>query len=229
MTETTQQPRLLTNEELAVLIKYLRQSRGWSQEQLADISGLSTRTVQRAEQGTAPGLDTRRALAKAFDLDDIDTFSKPLIVPTDEDIKKAQEKFERENVMLKTSKLTTGQQLASLVETNSMDLSTPAFDMTREAEVVFAELIDYFRDYRDCAELYSEVQKIDVYDDLQKYINDLLNLGVSLCYSVRKLLIKFGNDPSIKPTASTALYVVAFPLGQEPEEFATPRSTGIKF
>ena len=31
-----------------------------------------------------------------------------------------------------------------------------------------------------------------------------------------------------KPMAASILYVVAFPLGQEPAEFATPRTGGLK-
>lgn len=45
------QPRHLTPQELAALIKATREMRQWSQEQLADIAGLSSRTVQRVEEG----------------------------------------------------------------------------------------------------------------------------------------------------------------------------------
>ena len=48
----------------------LRQERGWSQEQLADLSGLSLRTVQRIEASGKAGYASRRALAVAFGIDD---------------------------------------------------------------------------------------------------------------------------------------------------------------
>lgn len=41
----------------------------WSQEQLATIAGLSTRTVQRIENGHAAGLETVKSLASAFETD----------------------------------------------------------------------------------------------------------------------------------------------------------------
>ncbi|QGY32656.1 helix-turn-helix domain-containing protein [Pantoea cypripedii] len=44
----------------------LRLERAWSQEQLAELSGLSTRTVQRIENGERPGLETLSALAAVF-------------------------------------------------------------------------------------------------------------------------------------------------------------------
>lgn len=60
-TGNSRQSRLLTPAELAVCIKLFRETRQWSQEQLAAISGLSVRTVQRVEQGLSASLDTRRA------------------------------------------------------------------------------------------------------------------------------------------------------------------------
>ena len=46
----------------------LRLARAWSQEQLAELSGLSVRTVQRIENGDQPSLETLSALAAVFDV-----------------------------------------------------------------------------------------------------------------------------------------------------------------
>jgi len=48
-------------------VKKHRLDRGWSQEQLAKISGLSVRTVQRIEQGQKAGLESLKCLAASFD------------------------------------------------------------------------------------------------------------------------------------------------------------------
>ncbi|WP_442799507.1 2TM domain-containing protein [Pantoea vagans] len=45
-----------------------RLARAWSQEQLAELAGLSTRTVQRIENGERPGLETLSALAAVFEV-----------------------------------------------------------------------------------------------------------------------------------------------------------------
>lgn len=108
-----------------------------------------------------------------------------------------------------------------------MDLSEPAFDLTREADETFAMLVDYFRDYRDCFDAFSETQKFDVYDELQSHIDALKTFGVSLRYAERKMHVKWGSDENSKPMPVNVLYVVGFPLGKEPEQFATPRSGGI--
>jgi transcriptional regulator with XRE-family HTH domain len=55
-------------------LRELRLGRGWSQEQLAERSGLSVRTIQRIENGQAPGLASTAALAAAFGVD-VDQFA----------------------------------------------------------------------------------------------------------------------------------------------------------
>ncbi|CAM1351846.1 helix-turn-helix domain-containing protein [Tenacibaculum crassostreae] len=48
-------------------IKKLRLDRHWSQEQLAQMSGLSTRTIQRIENGENAGLESLKSLAAVFE------------------------------------------------------------------------------------------------------------------------------------------------------------------
>jgi DNA-binding XRE family transcriptional regulator len=50
------------------LIRKLRGERSWSQDQLASISGLSLRTVQRIEKDGICSLESKKALAAAFEL-----------------------------------------------------------------------------------------------------------------------------------------------------------------
>lgn len=49
-------------------IRKLRQDKGWSQEQLAEVTGLSSRTIQRIENGEPASNETMRALAAVFDI-----------------------------------------------------------------------------------------------------------------------------------------------------------------
>lgn len=52
-----------------MLIQKLRLQRGWSQEQLAEVSGLSVRTIQRLERGQPGSLESMNALAAVFEID----------------------------------------------------------------------------------------------------------------------------------------------------------------
>jgi transcriptional regulator with XRE-family HTH domain len=51
----------------ATTVRRLREARAWSQEQLATVSGISPRTVQRVESEGIASLDTRMALAAALE------------------------------------------------------------------------------------------------------------------------------------------------------------------
>ncbi|MGP2655988.1 helix-turn-helix domain-containing protein [Malaciobacter sp. WC5094] len=50
-------------------IKDLRIKKGWSQEYLAQLSNLSSRTIQRIEKDNKASLESLNALAKAFELE----------------------------------------------------------------------------------------------------------------------------------------------------------------
>ena len=49
-------------------MKILRLNKRWSQEQLAHMSGLNVRTIQRVEKGKSVGLETLKSLAAVFEI-----------------------------------------------------------------------------------------------------------------------------------------------------------------
>ncbi len=52
-----------------MLIQKLRLQRGWSQQQLADLSRPSVRTLQRIEQGQVASTESLKSLAAVFEID----------------------------------------------------------------------------------------------------------------------------------------------------------------
>ena len=71
-----------------MLVQKLRLQRGWSQEQLAELSGLSVRTIQRIERGSAASIESLKALGAVFEIDfsqlkelDMDTTDRPKVTP----------------------------------------------------------------------------------------------------------------------------------------------------
>jgi transcriptional regulator with XRE-family HTH domain len=50
-------------------VRKLRLQRGWTQEQLAELSGLSIRTIQRIERGRPAGLETLKSFAAVFEIE----------------------------------------------------------------------------------------------------------------------------------------------------------------
>ncbi|PSV21834.1 2TM domain-containing protein [Photobacterium leiognathi] len=60
-----------------MIIRKLRLQRGWSQEQLSQLSGLSIRTIQRIEQGQKAGLESLKSLAAVFEIQVSDLQMEP--------------------------------------------------------------------------------------------------------------------------------------------------------
>ena len=54
-------------------IKKMRLERHWSQDQLAEMSGLSIRTIQRIENGENAGLESLKSLAAVFEINITDS------------------------------------------------------------------------------------------------------------------------------------------------------------
>ena len=50
-------------------VRKLRLKRAWSQEQLAQLSGLNIRTIQRIERGQKAGLESLKSLAAVFEVE----------------------------------------------------------------------------------------------------------------------------------------------------------------
>ena len=62
-----------------MIIKQLRDRRGWTQEQLAECCGLNVRTIQRVESGNKASLETLQSLASVFEVD-ISTLTEEITV-----------------------------------------------------------------------------------------------------------------------------------------------------
>lgn len=57
------------NQVVASNIRLLREHRAWTQEHLAQVTGVTPRAVQRIEAGEGAQVDTLQALAAALDVD----------------------------------------------------------------------------------------------------------------------------------------------------------------
>lgn len=62
-------------------VQKLRLKKGWSQQQLADFSGLSVRTVQRIEAGQPASTETLKSLAAVFEVDFASLDPEPPMTP----------------------------------------------------------------------------------------------------------------------------------------------------
>ena len=208
-----------------MVVRTLRETKGWSQEQLAEIAKLSTRTVQRVEEGLPASLDTRRALASGLGFEDIDALNKPYAIPTAVQLAEQQARFNAEHLTLKAQRIETGKQLGRAVEQCSAALYHEAVDLPVEAAEVFARLTDYCRDYADCGEMYSAVDKLGIYEELEQMVSQLADMEFTLIMATRDTQLRTNGTTDGVPVS--ILYVVAFPKGKEAEQLLVAKN--VKF
>jgi transcriptional regulator with XRE-family HTH domain len=223
MIEQIEDTNRVSGQDLAVIIRTLREIRGWSQDTLAELTGLSVRTVQRVECGEPSNTDTRQALARAFELDDIDAFNKPLHLPDPKYIQAEMERFEREHLTLETQIATSGRDLVRVFDTADMSSASSVVELEDDAAEAFAGLVDYLREYRDCADLMSETDKLGAGGNVQQYFDRLVCAGYSVVYARRKTALVGKNWPDKTPLKMTIAYLVVYPKGKEPAVIAVER------
>lgn len=223
-----QQARMMSNEELALLVKLMRDSKKWTQEQLAEISNLNIRTIQRVENATSASFDTRRALARAFGATDIDCFNKAHVFPTPEEIEESVQRAEKEYLTLDANDLKDGRQVGNLAEWSSCDMCTCDYELSSDAQQAYAELLDYFRDFRDSSDCFNEVDKLNIYDDF----NDLLKVidihGFCVKFAKRILTLSAKNEGE-EPLSMNLVYMSVFPKSQAPTQFNVTRKVQMRW
>jgi transcriptional regulator with XRE-family HTH domain len=218
-------PRNLAPNEIGLLVKTVRSQRRWTQEVLADLSGLQTRTIQRVERGKPSSIDTRRALARAFQLDDIDYFDSLVVFPPADDLQKQKELFDREHILLDVQ-VVDGRQIMTLM------LDAPDFralsagsmsDLPPAAQDAFARIVDYVRECLDIFDVASRSEILSYGDELDGHIFALREAGFCLCAAFRcvKLAATGAEKPTPLPCQIT--YLLASPKDQFPTKVAVSR------
>lgn len=210
-------PRMLTLTELAALIKGYRKLKQLSQEELAELSSLTIDQIDLVENGQSSDPDTLRALAQAFGFADIDVFNKPIHIPTGQESAEESDLIESEGLKLEAFVLTTGEGLGELVMQSSALAVSRSFELGMQADKVFEALTDYVREYREYFEEYSATRVSDIHAEFQEYLAELKSLDVSISYATRDLPAETAQEKG--SPHPTALYLVAFPLGEEPDSF----------
>jgi len=218
--EEMKKPQSISTRDLADIIRAFREMRQWSQDTLSAISKLSIRTIQRVENGEPSNGDTRRALALAFELKDADVFNKPFSLPNPEQIKAEAERLKREHVTLNAQVAGSGQELVRLIEQADANSSSSAVELEGSAAEAFAGLVDYLRDFSECADCMSETEKLTAFADVQEYLDTLRAAGFSVTYARRDTNLVADSWPDKTPTI---VYLVVYPKGSEPKLILAPR------
>lgn len=116
-----------------------RLDRGWSQEELARHSGLSTRTIQRIESGQKPGLESLKCLAAVFETS-VSTLAQ------EQAMTKPHESDSTENMMLMQIERDAIDFAQSILNRRKGRLKTPLSKIERQAIDYAKRLIAKFSD-----------------------------------------------------------------------------------
>lgn len=214
-------PRMLTLTELAALIKGYRKLRKWDLDELAERSMLAVDVVAEVENAVRNDADTLRALAQAFSFADPDVFNKPIHIPSAQDEDVESEALASDTTALEAFVLTTGEELGELVLNSTALAVSRSFELGMQADKVFEALTDYVREYRVCFDEYSARRVSEIHEEFQEYLAELKGFGVSISYATRELPEDTNQDVNENKGSkqAIALYLVAFPVGEEPESF----------
>jgi transcriptional regulator with XRE-family HTH domain len=201
---------------------------GWSQETLAELSGLTARTIQRVEAGQPSSLDTRRAIARGFQIPDLDVFSKPMPFPTAEELEEQKAAFDRDHLVLDAQVVDGRKVVAMLIDSGGFHAIGPgsAVELSPAAQDAFATILDYVRDCMDVADVAPRSEMLGYGDDLNEFIVSLRAAGHCLCAARRSTSIT--NEAWTNPTPMPVdiLYLVTAPVDAPPSKLVVPRKLG---
>jgi transcriptional regulator with XRE-family HTH domain len=201
--------RACSAAELGLMVALFRDYHGWSQETLADLSGQNTRTIQRVEAGESSNEDTRRALARAFGMDDINAFNQVLEFPTPEAAVKAKAQFDAKYVALEVRRVTGRELVSSIVRSGPFRaIHTGAIGTEpREVEDLYASVMDYIQDVMHVADEIGHAEALRYGDEVELMIANMRTHGFEIGLGVRDILVR----PGAHRTAMS--YIVALPAG----------------
>jgi transcriptional regulator with XRE-family HTH domain len=117
-------------------IQQLRQARAWTQEQLAQVAGCDTRTIQRVEKDLTKNPETLQAIAGAFDVD-LENLRTTWLIP--------------ESRLVRTWLITSYEQFTSIEQANTWHMCsrTVMAPLTEQGQQRVNELLKQIHADRD--------------------------------------------------------------------------------
>ena len=227
--EPEEEFRPISASELALLVAWTRNSRGWTQETLAELSQLTVRTIQRVENAEPSSVDTRRALARAFEVKDIDAFNKPHTMPSLEKVKREAAEFAEEYLTLPVSIASSGKELLDLADEMKMHMFEQPDGVSGEVAKSVADLFDYLKGYGDVEHDYSYAEKLEIHKHLDEHVQRINKTGFSVCYARRSTKIVGKDWVNKTPWPVVIGYVVVKKQGEEPKHMAVRKALDVGF
>jgi transcriptional regulator with XRE-family HTH domain len=162
-----------TDQALATIVRNERQKRNWTQEHLAQIADVSTRTIQRLETDGAHSPETLRAVATAFDID------------CKEMIEQAKKRVESKGdapdpyVVVQLIRCRSGKALLDRLDCHAHHSDYPADLSSAQAHEV-GWLFDFIKDFGDIRDDLPISHRIECEHEVTAKINYLDEMGLAV-------------------------------------------------
>lgn len=168
-------------EYIAIQLRRIRQSRSLTQENLAHMAGVSTRTIEKAESGRhRPDEQTLRSIARVMQVD-VSYFEK--LTPEEEAKQKALfDRAVRKNVVIPTSPARSVSDFSAFIEQREALLFDKSEVKDDEAFELAASLCDHLTDLGDVWEDLSATHRLEYVRELVAIAKSLETLGY-LCFT----------------------------------------------
>jgi transcriptional regulator with XRE-family HTH domain len=212
-----------SKEELSMIVRLLRMSKGWTQETLAELAGVSSRTIQRLEDGQGGSADTLRAVARAVEAEDLDFLLRPQQVLTEAGLQRRQAEFERDYMQLDAAPALTGSAVEAFMTDLTMlccvghDVENPATQDTA------ASLFDFLRDYLDIKSELTYQDRLSMARSLDELVATLRADGWTPIVAHRRTKLMNDHWADKAPWPVTIGYIALVRAGQEPAKLAVLR------
>jgi transcriptional regulator with XRE-family HTH domain len=225
---TDTETRLPTPAEVGVAIKMMRDILGWSQETLAELCGLTVRTIQRVEASQPASIDTRRAIARGFGFEDLDFFQQPLISSSPEKLLEQKDAFDREHLVLDAEVVDGRGVIRRLLDADGYHAIGPGSTVALPpaAEDAYAAVLDFLRDCMDVANEAGRAEMLGYGDTIEELAEPLRTSGFCLLAAVREVRFTSGGGQGASPMLTTIIYVVVAPTKGAPKHIVVARKVG---
>lgn len=216
---------------LGFWVKCIRKSMNWSQEAVAEASGLTVRTVQRVEAGEPSSVSTRRSLARGLGYDNHGIFDTPdfvmsvhkILSEIGESNQEAMEKQFPDHIKLPVERIKGGEALGRIADVSNGLVLHMDDEISQEAKETAAVLFDYLRDLGDISDELSFTEKLSYSQEMGTMFADLEVSGATAYSAMRKTQFVGSNWPDKTPMAMTIVYVTVVPIAKSLKEMMVPR------
>jgi transcriptional regulator with XRE-family HTH domain len=164
-------------------IKRFRTERAWSQEQLAEIAGIGTRSVQRIETSGKASLESVRALASAFGIDANDLLRRP-----------SGEQQKKQPLPTFLVRLVNGRDLFTILAgAHATHLDHDELRTQEEVDLV-GGFLQGMRDYLNLWQDIQPAERVQVTFDYNHQIEELARRGFWVFGSRQRKRVRFGDQ-----------------------------------